>query len=52
MSGSSLELTRPIVLGGEVIGTIYVESDLQELVTRGWQALRILVIALIGGAAA
>src|ERR1700704_1191004 len=49
MNGASLELTRPIVLGGEVIGTIYVESDLQELVTRGWQALRILVIALIGG---
>ena len=49
LTGRSLELTRPIVLGGEVIGTIYVESDLQELVTRGWQSLRILVIALIGG---
>src|SRR5258706_7421107 len=45
----ALELTRPIVLGGEVIGTIYVESDLQELVTRGWQALRILGLALLGG---
>jgi signal transduction histidine kinase/CheY-like chemotaxis protein len=49
ISASSLVLTRPILLRTEVIGTIYVESDLQELVSRGWQSFRILVIALFGG---
>ena len=49
ISASSLVLTRPILLRAEVIGTIYVESDLRELVSRGWQSLRILVIALFGG---
>ena len=49
ISASSLVLTRPILLRAEVIGTIYVESDLQELVSRGWQDFRVLVIALFGG---
>ena len=46
---SSLEITEPIVLRGEVIGTIYIESDLQEFVVRIRQVLRVLVIALFGG---
>ena len=41
----ALDLTRPIVLRGEVVGTVYIESDLQELVTHSWQYLRVLVIA-------
>jgi two-component system, sensor histidine kinase and response regulator len=49
VTGSSLMLTRPIVLRAEFIGTIYVETDLQELVDRRWQSLRILIIALFGG---
>jgi signal transduction histidine kinase/DNA-binding response OmpR family regulator len=49
ITASSLMVTRPILLRAEVIGTIYVESDLQELVSRGWQSFRILAIALFGG---
>src|SRR6185295_18666235 len=36
-SGESLLLTRPILLGGEAIGTVYVESDLQQARARNVQ---------------
>ena len=43
----SLRIGRPIVLGRESIGTIYVESDLEEMRARGGQHLRLLVLPLV-----
>ena len=43
----SLRIGRPIVLGRESIGTIYVESDLEEMRARGGQYLRLLVLPLV-----
>ena len=43
----SLRIGRPILLGPEAIGTIYVESDLEEMRARGGQHLRILGLPLL-----
>ena len=43
----SLRIGRPILLGRESIGTIYVESDLEEMRARGGQHLRLLALPLV-----
>jgi signal transduction histidine kinase/DNA-binding response OmpR family regulator len=44
----SLRIGRPIVLGPEAIGTMYVESDLEEMRARGGQLMRLLGLPLLG----
>jgi len=47
-TGSTLQVTRPIQLNSEVIGTVFVSSDLDELRTRAMAFVRILVLVLFG----
>jgi signal transduction histidine kinase/DNA-binding response OmpR family regulator len=49
VTAGSLALTQPIVLGGETIGTVYVESDLDELQARALEYLEVLGLVLIAG---
>jgi signal transduction histidine kinase/CheY-like chemotaxis protein/HPt (histidine-containing phosphotransfer) domain-containing protein len=44
----SMRVARPIVLEGEELGFVYVESDVHEFVTRAQQFLGVLGIALAG----
>jgi two-component system sensor histidine kinase/response regulator len=44
----TLQLTRPILLNREVIGTVFVSSDLDELQTRAIAFIRILALVLLG----
>jgi two-component system, sensor histidine kinase and response regulator len=45
----TLTVTRPIVLGSDTIGTVYVESDLRELTSSVTQLLEVLGLALVVG---
>ena len=45
----SLTVVQPITFGGETIGTVYVESDLQELQSRAKAYAEALIIVLIAG---
>jgi two-component system, sensor histidine kinase and response regulator len=44
----SLRVMRPIVFDGETLGAVYVETDMEELFTRGRQYLAILGGAVLG----
>jgi signal transduction histidine kinase/DNA-binding response OmpR family regulator len=46
-----LQVTRPILLNREVIGTVFVSSDLDELRTRAVAFIRILVLVLLSASA-
>ncbi|PTX91068.1 CHASE sensor domain-containing protein [Opitutus sp. ER46] len=46
---ASLRLFHPITLGGEVIGTLYVQSDLVEVSTR-WRRYLVVGLAILAGA--
>ncbi|HEX9462751.1 MAG TPA: response regulator, partial [Alphaproteobacteria bacterium] len=48
-SRRTLAVTRPIVLDGETIGTVYVESDLRELTSSFIRLLEVLGLALAAG---
>jgi two-component system sensor histidine kinase/response regulator len=48
-SADSLTLTRPILFGGDTIGTVYVESDLGEFSARAKQSLTVLGLVFIAG---
>src|SRR5258708_5311631 len=48
-SRRTLAVTRPIVLDGESIGTVYVESDLRELTSSFIRLLQVLGLALPAG---
>lgn len=43
----SLELFQPISLDGEVIGTIFLESDLQEIRASLWRFVIVLIVLLV-----
>ena len=43
---SALQLTRPIRFNGDVVGTVYVASDLDDVRTRAFAFLRILALVL------
>jgi signal transduction histidine kinase/CheY-like chemotaxis protein len=49
--GSRLIVVRPILLKSEVIGTLVVESDLEEIGARTFQFVRIILFALLGSIA-
>jgi signal transduction histidine kinase/CheY-like chemotaxis protein len=49
---STLQLTRPIQLDREVIGTVFVSSDLDVLRTRAIAFIRILALVLLGASGA
>src|SRR4029079_19669931 len=42
LRGGSFALTRPIVLNGETIGTVFVESDVEELVAHAIRYVEVL----------
>jgi two-component system, sensor histidine kinase and response regulator len=50
-TGSTLQVTRPIQLNREVIGTVFVSSDLDEVQTRAMAFVRILALVLLGASA-
>jgi two-component system sensor histidine kinase/response regulator len=45
--GDSFHVTRPIVFDGEVLGSVYIESDVEEQTKRGRQFLEAMVLALV-----
>jgi two-component system sensor histidine kinase/response regulator len=47
-TAGSLRLTRPISLRGDVLGAMYVESDLQQIWARVKRYLQILMVSLFG----
>ncbi len=49
-SATHLGVSRPITLDGEVIGTLYIRSDLQEL-DRRFRSYLLIVLAVLAGAA-
>jgi signal transduction histidine kinase/ActR/RegA family two-component response regulator len=43
-----VEVFRPIVFEGARVGTVYIESDLSEMMTRLWTFLAIMVLVCLG----
>jgi two-component system, sensor histidine kinase and response regulator len=44
----TLQVTRPIRLNGDIVGTVFVSSDLDEVRTRAFAFIRILAMVLFG----